>query len=58
MDKEYFLEELVDGVFKFVESSYDFIYIQETLSTLVKTNEDAHRYRIVEAWVDKSIIRW
>lgn len=58
MDKEYFLEELVDGVFKLVESSYDFIYIQDTLSTLVKTREDIPRYRVVEAWVDKSSVLW
>lgn len=58
MDKEYFLEELVDGVFKLVESSYDFVYIQDTLSTLVKTREDISQYRVVEAWVDKSSILW
>ncbi|QOC57413.1 hypothetical protein phi9181_ORF043 [Enterococcus phage 9181] len=58
MDKEYFLEELVDGVFKLVESSDDFGYIQDTLSTLVKTSEDIPRYRVVEAWVDKSSIWW
>lgn len=58
MDKEYFLEELVDGVFKLVESSDNFLYIQDTLSTLVETSEDVPCYRIVEAWVDRSSNWW